>query len=253
MSAASSIPTAAKSVWPTTAKGSSRSHIAQEGQTTALHLRLVRSVAAPSPIPRACTTRLDYDNAARLKKITNAAGQSWRYHYDPAGNLASETDWAGRQTTYTRDPIGRVLAKRLPDGVEQHLAWDERDRITAVETARQKITYEYDTADRLVRAATFTKDNPEPDSDLRFFHDDKGRLIKEIQNGTVIEYRYDLAGRLAGRTTPSGETAYSYDLLGQFTSLSSNGHALDFSRESRGLETQRTYRGDGSPTSAPGA
>jgi len=231
-------------------EGLPKTYIAQEGQTTRYthgSFDLLRSITDP----KGCATRLDYDNAARLKKITNAQGQTWTYRYDPAGNLASETDWAGRQTTYTRDAIGRVLTKRLPDGVEQRLTWDDRDRITAVETTKQRIVYEYDNADRLIRASTYTKSNPEPDSDLLFFHDDKGRLTREIQNGTVIEYRYDLAGRLVGRSTPSGETGFSYDLLGQFKSLSSNGHALDFSRESRGLESLRTYCCDDSRSSAP--
>jgi len=222
-------------------EGLPKTHVAPEGQTTRATygaFDLLRTVTDP----KGHATRLDYDNAARLTRITNAAGQSWRYRYDPAGRLAAETDWAGRVTSYTRDAVGRVIAKRLPDGSEQQLAWDDWDRITAVETARQKIVYEYDNADRLTRAATYLKGHPEPESDLRFTHDDKGRLIQEIQNGTVIGYRYDLAGHLASRTTPGGETTYTYDLLGRFKSLSSNGHGLEVTRDARGLETQRQYQ-----------
>jgi len=225
-------------------EGLLKTHIAQEGQTTRYThgaFDLLRSITDP----KGHTTKLDYDSAARLKKITNAAGQTWTYSYDPAGQLVKETDWAGRVTTYTRDAIGRVTTKRLPDGIEQHLTWDQHDRIVSVETAKQRITYEYDQADRLTRAATFSKDNPEPESDLIIVYDDKGRLVKEIQNGTEVEYAYGLSGRCISRTTPSGETRYGYDLLDQLKTLESNGHVLDFTRDARGLETRRQYRQQG--------
>lgn len=219
-------------------------HAAQEGQTTRYShgaFDLLCSITDP----KGYTTKLDYDGAARLKRVTNAQRQTWSYSYDLAGNLAKETDWAGRETSYLRDAIGRVITKRLPDGVEQHIVWDDLDRIVAVETARQRIAYEYDQADRLVRAATFSKDQPEPESELQFIYDGKGRLTKEIQNGIDIAYRYGLSGRCISRRSPSGETSYGYDLLDQLKTLESNGHVLDFTRDSRGLETRRQYRGEG--------
>lgn len=227
-------------------------HIAGEGQTTRYRhgaFDLLRSVIDP----KGRITSLEYDNAARLKRITNAAGQHWSYRYNLAGQLTMESDWAGRQTRYTRDAIGRVLSKRLPDGVEQRLTWDDLDRIVAVETTNQRIVYEYDNADRLTRAATYHSEKPEPASELLFSYDDKGRLTKEIQNGSEIEYRYDTSGRCLSRTSPSGKTDFSFDLLGQFKGLSSNGHVLEFKRDSRGLETLRHYRNEESlsPPSVP--
>ncbi len=222
-------------------EGLPKTHIAQEGQTTSYQhgaFDLLHSVTDP----KGYTTQLDYDNAARLKRITNAHGQSWNYSYDLAGRLIHETDWAGRRTTYTRDAMGRVLTKQLPDGIEQHLTWDELDRIAAVDTENQRITYEYDKADRLVRAATWTRTNTEPESDLQFSYDDKGRLAKEIRNGATIEYKYDTTGRRISRKSESGETEYAYDLLGQFKGINSNGHTLNFTRNSLGQETERHYQ-----------
>jgi hypothetical protein len=48
-----------------------------------------------------------------------------------------------------------------------------------------------------------------------------------------------MSKRVPSSATPNGETAFSYDLLGQFKGLSSNGHVLEFKRDSRGLETLR--------------
>jgi len=225
-------------------EGLPATHIAPEGQTTQyLHgsFDLLRGITDP----KGHSTNLEYDGAARLKRITNAQGQTWSYSYDPAGRLSGETDWAGRRTGYTRDAGGRVVARRLPDGVEQRLTWDDRDRIVAVETATQRITYEYDTSDRLTNASTFTRKSPEPESELSFSYDDKGRLTKETRNGITIEYEYDAAGRCISRASPTGETRYGYDPLGQLETLESNGHGLDFIRDARGLETERRYRAGG--------
>jgi RHS repeat-associated protein len=233
-------------------EGLLKTHIAGEGQTTRYQhgaFDLLRGVSDP----KGYGTQLEYDGAARLKQITNAQGQKWTYSYDLAGRLIHETDWAGRQTTYIRDAIGRVLTKRLPDGIEQHLTWDELDRIESVDTTRQRIVYEYDNSDRLTRAATFTRDSQELESDLQFSYDDKGRLTQETQNGIVIEYKYDAVGRCISRTSATGETTFSFDLLGQFTELTSNGHTLEFTRNALGLETERHYTsGLGTGNQGPG-
>jgi RHS repeat-associated protein len=232
-------------------EGLPKTHIAQEGQTTHYthgSFDLLRGVIDP----KGYTTKLEYDGAARLQQIINAQGQKWTYSYDLAGRLIHETDWAGRQTTYIRDAIGRVLTKRHPDGIEQHLTWDELDRIAAVDTEKQRITYEYDNSDRLIRAAIWSRTNTEPESDLQFCYDDKGRLEKEIQNCITIEYKYDQTGRCISRTSPTGETRFEFDLLGQFTGMNSNGHTLDFTRDSRGLETLRQYQGPGTGDSELG-
>ena len=49
------------------------------------------------------------------------------------------------------------------------------------------------------------------------------------------------------RTSPSGETGFSVDLLGQFKGLESNGHTLNFTRNALGLETERKYQGPETP------
>ncbi len=194
--------------------------------------------------PKGYVTSLEYDGAARLKRITNASGQQWSFSYDAAGRLVVETDWAGCRTVYTRDPAGRVIAKHLPDGVEQRLSWDERDRILAVETARTRIAYDYDDADRLIRAATYNLldgNVDEPETEILLSYDEKGRLTREIQNGAVIDYRYDAAGRCINRKSPSGETNYVFDPLGLLVESESNGHGLQFKRSALGLETGRRY------------
>jgi YD repeat-containing protein len=160
-----------------------------------------------------------------------------------------ETDWAGRQTYYRRDAAGRVLTRHLPDGIEQHVGWDERDRIVSIETKTARIAYEYDEGDRPTRAVTYSftprkdgeEQNTEPESEVRLVYDKHGRISQEIQNGIAVHYKYDASERLTGRKSPSGETRLCYDPLGLLESMSSNGHALDFKRNALGLEKERRY------------
>jgi RHS repeat-associated protein len=190
-------------------------------------------------------TSLEYDGAVRLTQITNASGQKWKYAYDPAGRLVAETDWAGCKTFYHRDALGRVTTKRTPDGTDQHLTWDERDRIISIETSRQRILYEYDESDRLVRAITCAGQNPEPETEIFLSYDEQGRLARETQNGIAIEYQYDKGGRLINRKSPSGETTLAFDPLGLLAEYNSNGHVLTFKRNELGLETERRYGAQG--------
>ncbi|MEA5115409.1 MAG: RHS repeat-associated core domain-containing protein, partial [Geobacteraceae bacterium] len=220
-------------------------HVAQDGQETRYShsaFDLLRSITDPG----GQVTSLQYDGAAQLTQITNALGQKWRYGYDTTGRLIMERDWAGRETYYARDAIGRVTSKRLPDGVEQDIAWDERDRITSVQTSRNRIDFEYDNADQLIRATTralMLGKGEEPETEILLSYDERGRLAGEIQNGVAIEYRYDAAGRCINRTSPSGQTALSFDPRGLLAKYRSNGHELALQRNVLGLETERRSTG----------
>ncbi len=104
--------------------------------------------------PLGAATAFDYDPVGRLAAITDAVGQQWRFRYDAAGRLVAQKDWAGRETVYERDLLGRVRLRRMPDGIEQRLSWDERDRIVRVVTRDDAIGYDYDEQDRIVQART---------------------------------------------------------------------------------------------------
>jgi len=223
-------------------------HTAGEGQVTRFAygaFDLLRSVtdAAGSSLG------LDYDRAARLTQVTNAMGDRWIYSYDSAGRLAAETDWAGRRTRYVRDALGRLQSKVLPDGVEQHFLWDSRDRIVGVATAKARIEYEYDNADRLTRATAYYLSEKEiasetpsvPVSEVLLAYNERGQLKQEIQNGMPISYHYDEAGRCVSVISPSGATRLDFDPRGLLAGLDSNGHALAFERDALGLEVQRKY------------
>ncbi|MFJ4921816.1 RHS repeat domain-containing protein [Streptomyces sp. NPDC088725] len=68
-----------------------------------------------------------------------------------------------------------------------------------------------------------------------------GRLLAETVDGRSMRFAYDPHGELASRTTPTGAmTSYVYDSAGNRVRVECGGHALDFSRDTFGRETQRT-------------
>ncbi|PKP98655.1 MAG: hypothetical protein CVT74_10295, partial [Alphaproteobacteria bacterium HGW-Alphaproteobacteria-13] len=72
--------------------------------------------------PDGQVTRLDYDAAKQLTKITappahaGATAQTFQFGYDGSGNVASVTDSAGKVTSYTHDARGNVLTSTDPNG-----------------------------------------------------------------------------------------------------------------------------------------
>lgn len=200
--------------------------------------------------PLGATTQFGYDLAGRLNTVTNAAGQQWTFRHDPAGRLLAQLDWAGRETRYDRDVLGRVAVKRMPDGAEQRFEWDARDRIVRVIAGDDAITYRYDEQDRLTGATSWllAAGVPTQIADVELSYDDKGRIVSETQNGMVVSYRYDAAGRCIGRSSPSGETALAFDEAGLLTRYESNGHTLRFTHDAAGFETLRELAAIGTPT-----
>jgi RHS repeat-associated protein len=201
------------------------------------------------------STSFEYDGAARLTRITNAVGDHWDFNYDAAGRLIAETDWAKRKTEYLRDALGRLTMKRLPDGVQQYFLRDERDRITEVCTDTTRIEYSYDSQDRLARAATYRQESrgsgtpSKAETEIRLEYDRWGRISRELQNEIPIDYGYDESGRCVRFGSPSGETRLAFDPTGLLTELGSNGHYLNFRRNSLGLEVERRYDSGSHPES----
>ncbi|MCV6022806.1 RHS repeat protein, partial [Escherichia coli] len=75
----------------------------------------------------------------------------------------------------------------------------------------QQLCYQYDRHDRMVSAQVYERsDGSEAGytltSEVKLEWDERHRLVAEEQDGQRTEYRYDEAGRLAGTTTPDGET-----------------------------------------------
>lgn len=165
--------------------------------------------------PNNTVATFDYDNANRVKNITDAVygGASFltydylydgngrrtqmtvngtgisSYEYDAIGQLAQVVDSRGT-TTYNYDGAGNRIQMNGPGG---------------------NINYTYDAANRLTQAGNVT-----------YGYDNNGnRISKSDTNGTTT-YDYDFNNRLLGINTPSGMVNYTYDGLGTLLSRDSS-------------------------------
>jgi RHS repeat-associated protein len=159
------------------------------------------------------------------------------YGYDASGNLTDVTDANSNQTSYQYDLFNRLTQVTQPGTVTTTYAYDLHGNIASVTDAQGNVTtYTYDDLGRLVSTQS-------PDTGItRYSYDENGNLRYKVQNGSTIQYQYDLlgrltnivysdttqnvtltydtgtgnylTGRLASVTDPAGTAQYSYDALG---------------------------------------
>jgi RHS repeat-associated protein len=107
-----------------------------------------------------------YDEAGRLVKQTDGAGQTLEYAYDGAGQVTGLTLPSGDTVASTYDLAGQLVAQHTPWGDLDH-TWDAAGRLTA--TARTEAdgapsvesTFAYDPAGRITTLAHLTPLDPD--------------------------------------------------------------------------------------------
>ncbi|WP_370470001.1 RHS repeat-associated core domain-containing protein [Snodgrassella alvi] len=177
-------------------------------------------------------TQLGYDRHGNLTDITNAIGNSSRYQYNAAGDLISATLPDGRQEHFSVNAAGQLLTYTDPAGHTTHYHRDPRGLVhRRTDSAGRSIHFHYDIYSRLT---TLTNENGEH---YQFQYDAGDRLTEQTDlDGRKQKLTYDLLdnvsavhfaagspaeithrftrdaiGRLIGKHTPDGNTAYQYD------------------------------------------
>ncbi|NLD46789.1 MAG: RHS repeat protein [Clostridiaceae bacterium] len=166
------------------------------------------------------------DALGRIISEIDYWGQERKYVFSAAGHLRESIDPLGRVIKYKTDPLGRILEKLLPDPFEhskfqtETFQYDPNGNLIACENAIIRVEWDYDSY---------------------------GQMLKEHQGEEcVVSNIYDLDGNRTQRTTSiqfDGRTYsrtinYSYDVLGQVTSIYIPGHdPLQFSRNALGQLT----------------
>lgn len=165
-----------------------------------------------------------YDREERLRRVINERMQYYEFGLDDAGNVISETGFDRGTRTYRRDIAGRVVAEKLPSGIERE--------------------YEYDAASRVTRVSYVTTDEP----DQTYRYGISGRLVEATKGGSRVEFAYNSLG-LPVMETADGETiTRTYDKTGRILSLRSTlGAELEYTRNEYG-ELSSFTASDGSGT-----
>ncbi len=155
-------------------------------------------------------TKYDYDDAGRLVKVTDPAGNHWDYGYDLLGRQTSDADPDAGTTTTTYDNAGQLLTKTDSRGKTLAYAYDDLGRQTGL----------YDTSTSGTKLASWTYDTVA-----------KGRLTSST--------RFD-----AGNAYTSAVTGYDdgYRPLGESVTIPAAETGLAGT-----YMTSHTYKVDGSP------
>ncbi len=175
--------------------------------------------------PNALKATFAYDAADRLINIaySHSSGKmssSWTYAYDAAGNVSDVTDAQGGVTRYDHDGAGRLAGETSPAGAVRYryIAGGSRGER---QTAGRVVRYEYDAADRLLRAGeeTFRYDaggnlveRNSASGLTRFFYDAENRLLRVVKpGGAEVTFGYGPTGERIWRKDAGGQTYFVTD------------------------------------------
>jgi len=209
--------------------------------------------------PLGQTNLLSFDIAGRLLSLTLADGRVLGFGYDANGNLTLLTppgrpahafalnalnlptqysppplDGTPTPTLFTYDADRRVTEVQRPAGVVIQYAYDDANRLTAIQTATDNIAYHYDTNGVLTNISSTASG-----IGCAFRHD--GWLLTDAAwSGPVagqVSLAYDANFRLAAFTVNGSNTvAYAYDA----DELITNAGPMALVRDTNGLVIQAT-------------
>ena len=181
-------------------------------------------------------TTYTWDKEGRVLAVTDPLGDVERYTYDPAGRMKAKVDKDGYETSFRYGKDGQVEEICYADGrtvsltynairqLEEVKDWlgttriavDEAGRVSSVTDPYGK-TVGYEWGSMGERTAVIY-----PDGRKAAYEYNKAmqltamKLISNKEQEKTIRYRYDEAGRLAGKQFPGGNcTDYRYNGAGK--------------------------------------
>ena len=158
------------------------------------------------------------------RQISKNQTTTWPPHENEGTKTKTYADGDEDQSTYDERGLLTDFVHRSGDA-KLHLDYDVAGRLTERSWEYNALvglaTYDYDAANRLTRSTAAASAWPgglylEQD----FVYNDRGQLASATQNGRSVSLGYDLAGRVAQITYPSGMIInYSYDFDGLLSQI----------------------------------
>lgn len=168
----------------------------------------------------------EYDEFGRLTYADYGNGEIERFEYDKWNRLAKHTR-GKTEEIYKYDHFGRLIAKR-ENGLTTSYTYDAYgNRLSRVTKNRKgevvsKENRAYDRFGRLAETAAGFG------SKVTYTYDSKGRLARQVVDGSPIDYEYTKYGQLAGKhlggkLNPDASVTYEYSKFGQIVARTANG------------------------------
>jgi YD repeat-containing protein len=143
------------------------------------------------------------DIEGEFKKLT------WNVEYDTAGNITGFIDPKNNKRQYTYDTLGRMLSVTDPNAGHVDYTYDKvGNLIQRVDSLGQTQTWEYGSANRLMRAVMTGDPHGRPDYEYEYSYDLPSPELPTATN---------LVGKLSQASYPTGTIQFSYDKLDRLT------------------------------------
>ena len=175
-----------------------------------------------------------YDKFDRVMKIAYAKNEIETFSYDKWGRISEHTR-GDRKSTYQYDYFGRIAEKTDGENVYAYSynPYGQRVSLTVRNDKGNVLTEKriYDKFGRLSEIFSFGKS-------VKYFYDVKGRVSRQVIDGTPIDYEYTkngfLTGKyLGGRKEPISSVVYEYSKSGKIVARSVNGKRSTYEYDGR--------------------
>ena len=177
------------------------------------------------------------DEFGRLVRADYGHGEVEKFAYDKWNRLAKHTR-GQTEETYKYDHFGRLVEKR-ENGLMTSYTYDAYgNRLSRVTKNRRGETVsresrKYDRFGRLAETAAGFG------SKVTYAYDSKGRLARQIVDGSPIDYEYTKYGQLAGKhlggkLKPDASVTYEYSKSGQIVARTANGVRQTYEYDRKG-------------------
>ncbi len=188
-----------------------------------------------------------YDSLNRVTATADASGNGYKYALDAEGHPVSVSDALSRTTSYTRDAHGNITAMSTPKKEIFSYSFDALNRLaSATDPLGRTVQYTRDQRGLLTAAvmpggvgSSFTLNSlglttsaTDPVGNIwNRAYDSMGRLISATDPlSRQTSFTYDTRQRISTVTLPNGTARYSYDAVGNPSSLKySDGTNLSYS------------------------
>jgi RHS repeat-associated protein len=177
--------------------------------------------------------RMEYDAMDRLARLVYPDGHEVAYRYNPMNQLEAIPGFVAN-IDYT--PAGQKARFTFANGVTSNYNYDERQRLSALQTARdtalyQHQSYHYDRASNITRIADLRPDKTPEDRSADYAYDDLYRLTQATSPAWSRNYKYDPIGNMTYKSD-LGEMGYGEGQAGPHALTSAGG--IDYSYDANG-------------------
>jgi RHS repeat-associated protein len=170
--------------------------------------------------PHGRVINLSYDSYNRITQASDNAGQTVKYRYDSSGRLVEVTDPEGNGTRYAynsenamttvTDARGKVLISNTYEG--------ERVKTqTLGGLGTYHFSYTYPESPSQVAHTRMV--DPDGHEHVLYWNTSTGLPLSERVGSEQISYQRDVEGNITRRIASSGDTSYTYDAVGDITSI----------------------------------